>query len=62
VTHDIYHCPVCELRFRNASEMEAHIRLDHPDFNVERSEIDEHLARTRRHRRDNPPGRQPDDD
>jgi hypothetical protein len=51
---DVYQCPECELRFRNASEMEAHLRADHPNFRVERSDLDEYLAHAhqRRHGRE----------
>jgi hypothetical protein len=50
---DIYQCPECELRFRNAAEMEAHLASDHPDFRVDRSDLDELIAEAhhRRHAR-----------
>jgi hypothetical protein len=48
---DVYQCPECELRFRNASEMEAHLKIDHPNFHVEWSSVEEYLAATAHHRR-----------
>lgn len=33
---DILQCPECELRFRFESELEEHLRLEHPDFHAER--------------------------
>ena len=33
---EVLQCPVCELKFRFASEVEDHLKLEHPDFNVER--------------------------
>lgn len=47
---DIYQCPECELRFRNASEMEAHLRADHPDFTIERGDLDDLIAEAHHHR------------
>jgi hypothetical protein len=41
---DVYQCPECELRFRNASEMDAHIKADHPEFHVQWSSADDYLA------------------
>jgi hypothetical protein len=48
---DIYQCPDCELRFSNASEMESHLKQDHPEFHVRWSSLDEYLATTSHHRR-----------
>ncbi len=31
---DIFQCPECELRFRFASELEEHLKLDHPEFHA----------------------------
>lgn len=55
---EVLQCPVCELKFRFAAEVEDHLKLEHPEFNVERelgrgSPLDE----ARRHRRDS---RRPD--
>ena len=52
---EVVQCPVCELKFRFAAEVEDHLKLEHPDFNVERdptrgsSPLDE--ARRRREER-----------
>ena len=47
----VFQCPECELRFRNAPELEAHLQSDHPDFRAERSATDEILAAQARRRR-----------
>ncbi|HEY7875017.1 MAG TPA: hypothetical protein VIG64_07850 [Actinomycetota bacterium] len=49
---EVLQCPVCELKFRFASEVEDHLKLEHPDFAFERdpvrgSPLDE--ARRKRH-------------
>ena len=33
---EVLQCPVCELKFRFSAEVEDHLKLEHPDFNVER--------------------------
>jgi hypothetical protein len=33
---EVLQCPVCELKFRFAAEVEDHLKLEHPDFHVER--------------------------
>ena len=33
---DVLQCPVCELRFRNESELEQHLRDEHPNFRGQR--------------------------
>ena len=32
---DVLQCPVCELKFRFASEVEDHLKLEHPEFQYE---------------------------
>lgn len=49
---DVYQCPVCELRFRNAPEMDAHIESDHPSFRADRSAVDDAIASAHGRRRD----------
>jgi signal transduction histidine kinase len=57
---DIYQCPECELRFTNASEMDAHIKSDHPRFHERWSSADDYLAsEAHRRRRERARGRQP---
>ena len=56
---DVYQCPVCELRFRNAPERDAHIRSDHPRFLENWDSVDEFLA-AEGHRRRREPGPHPD--
>lgn len=54
---DVLQCPACELKFRFASEVEDHLKLEHPAFNVERdpqrvaSPLDEARRRRREGRR-----------
>lgn len=31
---DVYQCPECDLKFPYPSELQQHLSLDHPDFNV----------------------------
>lgn len=33
---DVLQCPVCELRFRSESELDQHLKDDHPSFRTER--------------------------
>ncbi|MGH2819355.1 MAG: C2H2-type zinc finger protein [Actinomycetota bacterium] len=48
---EIYQCPECELRFRNASELESHLKLDHPDFNIESDSLEDFaVSEAHRHR------------
>lgn len=39
----VLQCPVCELRFRTESDLDDHLKLDHPDF--EATPADEDPAR-----------------
>ena len=51
---DVYQCPECELRFHSASEMDSHIKTDHPHFHERWSSVDDYLAsdaHRRRHER-----------
>jgi hypothetical protein len=41
---DVYQCPECPLRFRTASEMDAHLKVDHPGFHERWSSVDDYLA------------------
>ena len=60
---DIYQCPECELRFRNASEMDAHIKSDHPDFHIKWSSLDDYLASSaHRHRHEHVKSYRPKED
>ena len=59
---DIYQCPVCELRFRNAPELEGHIRSDHPKFQAEASELDDIVAEAHRRRHERIKVYRPDED
>ena len=35
---DLFQCPQCALKFRYSSELEQHLKLDHPDFELEEDE------------------------
>ncbi len=59
---DIYQCPECELRFRNAHELEQHLSLDHPEFRLERAEIDELIAESHRRRHNRIKSYRPEED
>ena len=50
---DVLQCPVCELKFRSASELEWHLATDHPDFKSEPKSQEAsplHAWQQRRHR------------
>ena len=48
---DVLQCPVCDLRFRFSSELEDHLKLEHPKFEATaRSGDDEKLSEGRRRR------------
>ena len=49
----IFQCPVCELRFALAAELEEHVDSAHPDFNVEHKSVeDEMISKVKRRRRE----------
>jgi hypothetical protein len=39
----VYQCPECDLKFQHASELEQHMSLDHPDFQVTPKTIEDSL-------------------
>jgi hypothetical protein len=51
-------CPECPLRFRFDSELEEHLRLEHPEFHAEALRSEDSIvaavqkAHRRRHHRD----------
>jgi hypothetical protein len=52
-----FQCPECELRFQFATELEAHLRDDHPDFHVEPKSVEDAMlleAHNKRIRHDPP--------
>ncbi len=54
---DVLQCPECELRFRFASELEEHLKLEHPAFHArtqsgESSVSEVHRQQQRRSPRD----------
>ena len=60
---EVLQCPVCELKFRFASEVEDHLKLEHPKFSFERDPaLGSPLDEARRRRRDAPKGQGPADE
>jgi hypothetical protein len=60
---DVYQCPDCELRFRSASELESHLKLDHPNFHVESDSLEDFaISEAHRHRRAHVRGYRPRED
>ena len=47
----IFQCPVCELRFALAAELDVHVANAHPDFKVEHKSVeDEMISKAKRRR------------
>jgi hypothetical protein len=46
-----FQCPECELRFQFATELEEHLRSDHPDFHVEPKSIEDAMLLEAHHKR-----------
>ena len=46
----IFQCPVCELRFALAAELEEHLNSAHPDFNVEHKSIEDEMISKKKRR------------
>lgn len=56
---DVIQCPECPLKFTNASELEQHLALDHPEFHAEALRSEDSIVAAvhkalRRHRRHDP--------
>ena len=56
---DVLQCPECPLRFTNASELEQHLALDHPEFHAEAQRSEDSIVAAvhkaqRRHRHQDP--------
>ena len=50
---DVFQCPVCALKFRFSSELDQHLKLEHPDFSASEDELEnETLREKKRKRRD----------
>ncbi|MDQ3986666.1 MAG: hypothetical protein M3280_09240 [Actinomycetota bacterium] len=50
----VFQCPVCELKFTFATELEEHIASSHPDFRADyESPEDEFRAARERRKRQN---------
>jgi hypothetical protein len=39
----VYQCPECQLKFQFASELEQHLSIDHPGFEVTAKTIEDAL-------------------
>jgi hypothetical protein len=50
---DVIQCPECPLRFLNASELEQHLALEHPEFHAEAQKAEDGIVAAvhRAHRR-----------
>ncbi len=49
----VFQCPVCELRFALAAELEEHVESAHPGFKAEPKSVeDELIAKVKRRRRE----------
>jgi hypothetical protein len=54
----IFQCPECELKFQFATELEGHLRDEHPDFHIEPKSVEDAMlleAHHKRIRHDPPP-------
>ena len=49
---DVFQCPVCALKFRFSSELDQHLKLEHPKFSAEDDERDEAVRDQKRKKRD----------
>lgn len=47
---EVYQCPCCELRFRIANELLAHVGADHPGFKMDSAAVQRALSGSHRHR------------
>ena len=48
---EVLQCPVCDLKFRLSSELEQHLKLEHPKFEAKaRSGDEQALSEARRKR------------
>lgn len=48
---DVFQCPDCELKFRFSSELDEHLKLEHPGFkSEEKTAEDDLLHASHRHR------------
>jgi hypothetical protein len=51
---DALQCPDCALKFRFESELEQHLRDEHPEFHSDPKTVEDSLNKARRHRDRNP--------
>ena len=49
---DVFQCPVCALKFRFSSELDQHLKLEHPSFSAEDDPVDEARRDQKRKKRD----------
>jgi hypothetical protein len=40
---DVYQCPECDLKFRYSTELDQHLKLEHPEFSAEEKSIEDSL-------------------
>jgi hypothetical protein len=44
---DVFQCPVCALKFRFSSELDQHLKLEHPKFSAEDDDAGDAALRER---------------
>ncbi len=49
---DVFQCPVCALKFRFSSELDQHLKLEHPKFSAEDEPEGESVRDQKRKKRD----------
>ena len=49
---DVFQCPVCALKFRFSSELDQHLKLEHPNFSAEDVEDGDAVRDQKRKKRD----------
>jgi hypothetical protein len=48
---DVLQCPDCALKFRFESELEQHLRDEHPEFHADPKNVEDSLHKARRNAR-----------
>lgn len=48
---DVFQCPVCDLKFRYSSELDQHLKLEHPSFTAEEDDVEDALLREKKRKK-----------
>ena len=48
---DVFQCPVCDLKFRFSSELDQHLKLEHPKFSAEDDDVEDELLREKQRKK-----------